>query len=458
MSASHLHRRRFLQLGGAALSLPFLRWEARAQGRPDGPTRLVIMHTPQGVVFPQFVPVGTPDAYMFGPILAPLAPRQDAVTVVTGVDNVMPTFNAVGNAHINANYTVYTGRPFLAQTPEDLTAGGPSVEQVIADAIGGDTPYRRLDFAVGGSQAADGVITPREGSFFWHAPREPVSAFNDPLKAVIRLFGGGDLSPEEARARRARRSSILTGSLAAFDALRGRLTADERVRLDAHAERLVALERRIAEGVGACTRPDLVAPDGFRPGLDDHVSGPLIREVAATALSCGLTRVCTLGYANGHAPTFPWLWDRNGGAPIVGGGFENWHAMVHADYQRGMEIPYRWYIEEYAALLDLLEATPDPEGRPLIETTAVIWLTEYSSGRHWNTAIPTVLGGNIAAPQGRWLDFLAHAPDALTGYTRSGFTMNQLWLSLLHMFGIEAEQFGHHTPDLPAGPLPGLLG
>ncbi|MCB9527524.1 MAG: DUF1552 domain-containing protein [Myxococcales bacterium] len=468
-----LDRRRFLRLGAAAGALPWLLpfldafrpRRARAQGMA-GPKRLLVFHTPQGSVLRQFVPRGAERDFELPHITAPLAAVRDRVTIITGLDNVQPRFNRVGNAHLNANYTVLTGRPFLAQVDDDITAGGPSIEQVVADHIGGATPFRRLDFAVGGHQTSNGLLTPREGAFFWHGPRDPVAAFNNPLAALLRVFGDGQLSPADAWAQRARRASVLDGVLQNFASMRRDLGAEDRARLDAHAEKLRELERRIVAGVGECRRPDVAMPPSADPGLDDDLTAPVTSELVATALACDLTRVATVSFANGHAPAWPWLWGRNGGRPIVDlAVWENWHAVVHADYQPGMEHPYRWYMETFVDLLQRMAAMTDADGDNLLDTSLVVYLSEYSSGRHWNTSLPVVLAGNLgAAPghgmSGRWVDVMDGGVDALeasNGYRASGATMNQLWTSVLRMFG-GAGDFGFNDGSLPTGGLPALGG
>lgn len=468
---TRIDRRRFLRLSGAAaglpLALPFLDAfrprRARAQGIGERPKRLVIFHSPQGSVLREFVPRGGERDFALPHITAPLDAVRDRITLVTGVDNVQPRFNAVGNAHINANYTVFTGRPFAEQVADDITAGGPSIEQVVADRIGGGAPFRRLDFAVGGNQTSTGLLTPREGAFFWVGPRDPVSSFNNPLAALIRVFGDGQLSPEDAWALRARRASVLDGVLANFELMRRGLGAEDRARLEAHAEKLRELERRVVAGVGECRRPDVALPPGTDAGLDDHHTAPVTNEMLATALSCDLTRVATLSFANGHAPSFPWLWGRNGGRPIVDLAlWENWHAVVHADYQPGMEHPYRWYLEMFVDLLTRMASMQDADGDNLLDTSLVVYLSEYSSGRHWHTALPVVLAGHHggAPAPGRWLDVMNGTVadlEASNGYRASGSTTNQLWTSVLRMFGFDDATFGHHAPDLPMGGLPGLV-
>jgi hypothetical protein len=456
-----MNRRSFLRAGGACLALPWLGRTASAT-TSGAPKRFVILHNPQGTVMRDWIPTGSASNFTFGPITAPLAPFQDRLVVVSGVDNVMPRYNSVGNAHVNANYTFLTGRPFPVQDGSAITGGGPSIEQVLASRISTDTPFPRLDFAIGGRSTGSGFFTPTEGTYFWVDRADPVSYFNDPVLTTLRIFGDSSVPAADRWAERARRSSVLAAVLDNFDVARRDLGASDRVRLDAHADKLVDLEARIASGTGSCVSPTIALPPGYTPTGSDDASAPAMTEILVTALACDMTRVATLHFAEGHAPTFPWLTARNGGSPIVDPGlWENWHAMVHADYQPGMELAYTWYMEQFAHVLRRMSETTDADGDNLLDTSLVMLVSEYSSGRHWNRHLPVILAGCVGdAPLGRWLDLRPGSVDdyeARNGYLDSGYTMNQLLVSILHAFGFDDADFGFTAPELPSGPLPGLL-
>ena len=456
---SRLDRRTFLKLGtGALLGAPFLLpRRASAKGSAGLPKRLVLFHTPQGTVLPLFTPLGSTSNFTLPSVSAPLEPFADRSLFITGLDNRSPTLNTVGNAHQNADFTVFTGQPFPIQDSSRITASGPSFEDVLASRLGDQTPYRRIDLMVGGSQS-NGV---RPSTRFFHGPEEPVAAYNDPLVAALRIFGDSSLSPEELQAISARRSGVLDGVMQQFAHLRSRLPPEERERLDAHEERVRQLNARISSGLGACTAPNLLLPPGYDASYDDAISIDPMMDIGVAALACDYTRVLTVEMANGHEHGFEWLWGRNGDQPIVDNAqFDNWHAMVHADYQPGMEHVYTWYMEQFAALLARMDATLDADGDNLLDTSLVMWMPEFSSGRHWNRGIPAVLAGCMgAAPMGRWLDFMATDVDsfvAANNYIDNNATTNQLFTSILQAFGFEDESFGHVSEEMPAGGLAGL--
>lgn len=453
-------RRSLLAAGGGALVAPFLPGLRRARADvPEGaPKRLLVFHHSQGTVLPDFVPVGSSTDFTLPHILEPLAPYQDRMAVLTGIDNAMPQFNSVGNAHDNGNTTLFPAMPFPVQDSSRITAGGPSIEQVIASRIGDDTPFPRLDFAIGGATSGGFRTTDR----FWYGPDDPVVAYNDPFVALARIFGDQSISAEDAWALRARRSAVLDAVMANASIAGRRLGPAERTRLGAHLDKLSQLEARISGGVGECAAPEWSEPTGYDQSYDDDVTAPIMNEIVVSALSCGYTRVATVELANGHDHAFPWLWARNGGPIVDTGAFDNWHAMVHADYQPGMEHVYRWYMEVLADLLDRMAVATDPDGDNLLDTTLVLYMPEFSSGRHWTRGLCGLALGDLGpAGGGRWLDFFdgGYQPFIEANSYRDNLAhTNQLWTALLQRFGQDDTTFGHAGGGaVMTDALPGLF-
>jgi len=459
---SRMSRRDALRLlgGTAATSLlaPLMSvGSARAQAAVPRPERFVLFHAPQGTILPMFVPTGGERDFELPFLLEPLAPYRDELLVYAGVNNLSANANSVGNSHQRANFTLFTGRPFPYQEAERITAGGPDIAQVLGQRHSADVPFERLDFAVGGTRNF-GLV---RNEFMFRALGEPVDAFNDPAVAIARIFGDQRLSAEEAFALRARRTSVLDAVRGLFTQARMRADAEGRRALDAHADKVRALEHRLLSGPGACVPPVFDAPTGYDFGQDDDVSMPAMVDVLVTALACGQTRVATLDFHNGHDHAFPWLWARNGGPIVDTETWDNWHAMVHADYQPGMEWVYLWYMEALALLWRRLRETLGPDGRPLSETTMVLYLPEFSSGRHWVNGISgCVLGPRGEAPGGRFVNTFTVPVERfveLSNYVPWQSTTQQLLTSTLRAFGGDDEHFGAVLDDSPQGGLPGWL-
>ena len=208
----------------------------------------------------QFIPSGTETNFNLPPLLTPLSDHRDDILLLSGIDNMMPSLNSVATAHPNANYTFLTGQPFLLQDPSNLTPAGPSIDAVIAKRLYGTTAYPRLDFAVGGPQNSDGVYTPIEQAYFWHGPFDPVSAFNDPTKAFLRLCGGLNEDPNVLYEQRGKRAAVLSRTLRFFDQMHQDLNSEDRALIDAHAEKVEQLYNRISVDSGQCSQNNCFFP------------------------------------------------------------------------------------------------------------------------------------------------------------------------------------------------------
>jgi hypothetical protein len=262
-SCSLWSRRRALQLGGGLLSLPLLQGLTARPARAAigaSPKRLIVLHTGQGCVLPMHTPVGTASSFSLTDCLEPLSHLQDRLVVISGLDNRAASINSVGNAHQQANLSVFTGQPFAVQDTSRLTPAGPSFEQVLTERIAGDTPFGRIDLAVGAGGAAGFYTTDR----FYAGTNDPIVSMNDPFVALTRIFGDGGVSPADAWALRARRASVLDAVSDQLRLLRPRLDAEAKLRLDAHADKLQALEARVIAGLGECGATVLFDPRRLR--------------------------------------------------------------------------------------------------------------------------------------------------------------------------------------------------
>jgi len=184
-----INRRRFMQLTSAGILGQFLR-PSTIQAA-NTPKRLIIFHWPQGTVMSQFLPTENGD---FPYLLDPLQPYKNQMMLLSGIDNIVPQFNTVPTVHPNADHSLLTSMPFWIQDPNQLSPSGPSIEEVISQTIGVNTPYPRLDFAIGGPRTPSGTFRPTDSAYFWHGINDPVSCFNDPAVAALRIFGDQSLS------------------------------------------------------------------------------------------------------------------------------------------------------------------------------------------------------------------------------------------------------------------------
>ncbi len=435
--ARALSRRNLLRgAGGVAVALPFLESMPGARAGGAGPTLryLQFMHV-QGTLINEWAPTGGTDPSLSA-ILAPLEGVKDRCVFLSGVDN--PSANDYGvNGHVNSGRTIFTCAPNSGNN--DLP-DGPSIDQVIAERLAAPTPYRSLQFGIGGSGIG-------EYQALMAGPQDPVPLDGDPIAVFDQLFADLDSDPVSApttlQRLRSRRQSVLDVIKDSFDSTRANLSAADQITLDNHADKIRALETQLGNTGNAtvsCTTPTVDVPAGYdnNDQNQDDTSSRVFIDLMVMALACDMTRVGTLQYTNYHSPSYPWL---NAGVP---GAFPEWHSMVHEIPNLGDVTPvrtvYRWYMEELAYLLEQLSLVQDGEGS-ILDNMLVLSTSELANGAsHSTNGLPFVLAGGV----GGQLTTNRHVD--LAG-ARSG----EVFTTFLNWFGGNDQVFGN--PAYCNGPV-----
>src|SRR5438270_4098529 len=104
-------------------------------------SRFVLWFNGNGIPERYWIPSEEGAGYRMTPCLSPLAPFRSEVHVLSGVDNAAA--GGMGNGHTNSMAGLMTGTPFTGRGPS-----GPSIDQVIAAKIGGDSRFRSLQIGV----------------------------------------------------------------------------------------------------------------------------------------------------------------------------------------------------------------------------------------------------------------------------------------------------------------------
>jgi hypothetical protein len=430
-------RRAFLTgLGAAALSpdLPLL----YASGQ-EGlyPKRLLLFFTPHGTIKQLWKPTGSERDFQLSRLLAPLERHKSKIVVLSGV-NMQDV--GVGAPHTKGVPLIWTGSKLLDDGTfiREDGSGGPtygwnanaSVDQVIAQAIGGSTAYRSLEFGVrcGGSFPSNRMC--------YTDARQPLQPATDPWAQLDRLFSmrSDAVSQERLEAMKIARAEITK--------IAPRIASADRVKIDAHLDALDALDRRLQAHAALCTGPML--PAQGNPGAVDQTPEVVDAqiELIAASLACDLTRVASFQYTLGENDNvgYPWLGINDGH-----------HNLTHAadsDAQSWEQVAQirEWYAEKFAQLLDRLEQITEGDGT-LLDNTMVVWASELGIGNtHSFKSTPFVVAGGAGGQieTGRYLEF------------DEAIEHNRLLVSMCQAMGLsDVETFG--DTDLGSGPLPGLL-
>jgi hypothetical protein len=270
----------------------------------------------------------------------------------------------------------------------------------------------------------------------------PLAPETDPWAAFGRLFAT-PATPSSLAKLTAERKSVLDVAGAELAALRGRVSADDKAKLDAHAASIRTLETRLAAmQPAACVAPKLAG----KVNAGDQLNTPAVMDahfdLMTAALACDLTRFASYQHVIGDndGTTYSWL-----GHTVAH------HGMTHApdsDTATWAEVQqiYTWYATKFGELLDRLAAVPEGSGS-MLDNTIVVWGSELGKGNSHSFAnVPFVLagGGAGALRPGRFLQ------------VAQGTTHNRLLVSLCQAMGATAiNSLGNTDPG--SGPLTGLL-
>ena len=199
--------------------------------------------------------------------------------------------------------------------------------------------------------------------------------------AIERIFSDPLADPNEVYARQSKRSAVLSQVHKSMEQYQARLP----LRIEADLRCIKNVSHNFLDGFHASLldahHSNILIPYGYDYTQDDPTSASLMIDIMTQALACNQTRVATLHFANSHDHRFEWLWEQNGGPIIDRNRWDNWHAMVHADYQSGMEYVYQWYMTVLAQLVETLQNQVDADGDNMLRHTLILATSEFWLGK-----------------------------------------------------------------------------
>jgi Protein of unknown function (DUF1552) len=453
MSRFRLSRRAVLRgAGGVAIGLPFLQAMRPFGGRAQAagstpPKRFIVFFSPDGSIRENWLPTGTETNFTLSPILAPLESNKQSLVVLDGVENKVGGYAAhPGDDHMKGMGAMLTGIGLLAGStqggagdPAGL-AGGISVDQTIASAIGGGAKFRSLELGVQSMSA--GTVW---GYTAYSGANQPLPPDINPASVWNRVFSGfGGADPALLR-QAAERKSVLDAVMQSYNQLNPRLGATDKAKLDEHLGNIRDLELRLtASGTsgGACVKPGSPATIDYRANDNFPMVGKLQMDLLVMAMACDLTRVGTIQWEQAVGNVrFTWV------DPTITRGH---HDMSHdgdtaTDTIATLTKINAWYAGQLNYLLDSLKNAKEADGSSMLDNTLVVWVNELSRGNaHSHDHMPFVLAGGAggALRTGRFLS-----------YSKS-VSHNNMLVSCMNLMGVPGTTFG--DPAFCTGPLANL--
>jgi hypothetical protein len=411
-------------LGGVSAAALLSGRRAAAAPAPGGPKRFIVVHVPEGMWSGAPRPVA--GAATLGPIFDALDPFRAQVTVLDNLFMKSRDHGPGGDGHHRGVPHMLTGTEMV----DSENAGGPSVDQVIAKAIGGASTFQSLQFAV------SIVYNDTYARSIWSDASRPVPAMQSPWDAYKRIFASV-AAPGAQKPKVDLRRSALDHAAREIAGLRARLPASDRARLDSYQDALRDIERRLAAlPAGACAPPSLGGT--VDPAAEANVPtiGQLQMDLMVAALQCDLTRVASLQWSNSNDQcAYSWL-----GVNTLGHDLAHNNGNCDPDGAKKLQV-YRWYASQFAYLLGKLRSVPEGSGT-MLDNTVVLWASEFGdSNGHAADKLLWTLMGNVAGTfkTGRVIDC-------------GGRSVNDLHTSLCNAYGIGATSYGN--PAYCGGALP----
>ncbi|MGD9906142.1 MAG: DUF1552 domain-containing protein [Vicinamibacterales bacterium] len=446
-----LSRRTVLRGLGASVALPLL--DAMVPARATAAERAAAAPAPRftgiemvhgsagsteyGTAKHLWSPAAVGRDFEFTPILKPLEPFRDHLTVVshtdcTGADPF--TAEEVGADHFRSS-AVFLTAAHPKQTEGSDIRNGPSIDQIYARARGQDTPLPSIQLCIENLDASGtcgyNYSCAYMDTISWADETTPLPMIRDPRLAFEELFGTGGSAADRAARTRVNRS-ILDRITRDIAALQQNLDAKDRGRLTDYLENIREIERRIQaiEAYNTAHGPERelpAAPVGVPDSWEDHVK--LMFDLQVLAFAADVTRVSTFKLSR----------DTSNRVFAESGCSTPWHSASHHG-ERAATIEdqgtiNRYHLSVLAYFLDRLKQTPDGDGS-LLDHALVLYGSPMGDGNvHGHRRVPLLLAG--------------HANGALAGnlhvLEKDRTPQANVLLTVLHKLGVDADRVGDST-------------
>ncbi len=425
-----LPRRTFLKGAQAVLALPLLdamipAATAWAQTPAKPIRRLGFVYIPMGTDHSRWTPPPQETLAELSPILHPLEPVKDHVTIVTN----LRLQNSYPGTHDTAN-SGFLSAAFSKHTESSDYYLGTTMDQIAARQIGRETQLQSLELSMDLNPLAgvcnNGYACVYQNCLSWSSPTTPLPSEAHPRIVFERLFGeGGNAAARRATLRT--RGSLLDSFSEDIARLKQRVGMPDRVRVDQYLESVREIERQIQRAeAGALddTMPDLDRPVGVPAAFADHAK--LMFDLQLLAFQADITRVITfqltrelsnrtypeIGVADPHHPTSHHGNDPEKVAKI---------AKIHT-----------FHISLVSEFLQKMQATPDGDGSLLDHTVYLCGSGMGNPSLHDHENLPVFVAGGSACGMkgGRHIKYDKGTPLA------------NLHLTLLDRVGVRLDSFG----------------
>lgn len=412
----------------------------------QAPMRMAALFFPNGVWEKNWFPQEEGAEYTLPYALEPLERHKKNFLVFSNLDK---KHSHQGDGHYAKTANFLTGLTVRKTPGKDISVGGISIDQLVAQKVGQFTPLPSLELGIDPViSGIDSVVgyTRLYGCYIsWRSPTTPVAKEIDPRLAYERLFGVINASKRTgaSSAKVDDDKALLDLVLEDAHSLRRKLGRDDQFKLDEYLDSVRDVERRLdyfskpdpRQWKPGSEPEDIAAPKGAPGDHQEHVR--LMLDMMALAFWTDSTRVSTFMFANDVS-------GKNFGK-LVPGTEGSHHEFSHHQSKAEKYEPYtkinRWHAEQLAYLMDKLKAIKEGDST-LLDNSMILFGSGMSDGnRHDPKNLPILLAGGAGGKikSGRHIKCSERTP------------LCNLYVSMLDKMGTPVEAFGDSTGALDIG-------
>jgi Protein of unknown function (DUF1552) len=450
ISKKHISRRTVLRGVGATLALPLLdamlpamtHFSKTALSTESRFVAIEMVHgaagsTALGRVKNYWSPEKVGTGFDFTPSLKSLEPFRDYITVIsnTALRNAMslrPQDDGPMADHARSSAVFLTGAHPTRSNNYEIRSG-PSVDQIYAASMRGKTVIPSLQLCIEDATLSGdcgyGYGCAYAHTISWADAVTPLPMTRAPREVFEKLFPGSG-----TKHRNRRTGDLLDGFGDASRALKKRLGASDRSKLDDYLDEVREIETRIQSiekhNSEQPTHEEASTPPSVPESFDDHVE--LMFDIQLLAFKADLTRVVTFKLGS----------DRSQRIYPASGVKTPFHTLSHHREQPLKIEEYStlnaYHVSKAAYFLKRLRETPEGDGNLLDRSVVLYGSPMGDSHFHEHSYLPLFLAGRgngaLRGDQHVWC--LQDTP------------MANVLLTILRRFGVEIDNVGDSTGEL----------
>lgn len=403
-----ISRRRMLKGLGACIALPFLDamgFAGSGYSATRPPVRTAFLFMPNGVHPEHWSPVKTGRHFEFTRQLLPLQNYKNDIQVLGELMNHNSIFQGA-DGHYAKSASLLTCMPIKQTIGDNISSGGVSIDQVIANHVGAQTLFPSLEYGLDrittGVDINVGFTRLYGSSISWKTPHQPLSKEIDPRLAFDRLFRS--FVPGKKPKEDQWKQSILDLVLEDAKSLKNNLGRSDQDKLSEYLESIYSVEKRISNTANLEKFASKITPDirkelirvnqnineyvEMYSGVDVTEKTRLMFDIMALAFWSDASRVSTFMFGNSVS---------NRNFSFLEGVHGNHHSISHhMNKEETLEEYMRisaWHVEQYAYLLGRLKSIREGDGN-LLDNSMIMFTSDLRDGnKHAPSNLPIVLAG-----------------------------------------------------------------